>query len=671
MPITTTLITYLVVCAVVGSAQWEQCADPVIGFDKTRSVDYFPPSIPYFDQYSTTIKNYQSHKYYATLEVLSEPSVTVKVLFIRCGTEDPTVDDPQSFTDYIKVTTPVKQLGCTETLMVGILDKGLGKLATVTAYLTKSDLRLPREPLLEARLPQINTWVCTPTSSKSECGKETGCSFVSGKCRGTFTGPDNATRLNQLNLSAVVVSSGSVDAYKAVAPRTPILPFSDRYEANPLGRVTWIFFFGLLTDTYSAAAAHFASCRSSYVQAAALAATASYKPSLWMGTAFPGYDWYFPKPNSYVASMMDDAHVYYMFSETNIRALNPKLRTLGISGQVNNTPVALQGPGSTAIYAQGVDYYMPRAGLNEKKVSEVVARNKAINLTSWRAVRCHGGLIDLNKQGFPNPIFYDGILNPDLLLKDVIYLTHPELRAVMDYETVYYMAYQQDIPWLACPNPDPIPRVPPTDGKSLIISAYQITGIRRQLIDIGLYEPSASGKTSLYDKLKGELKPDMLNLGFATKSDTNRRRLSGKSDDNLVLEVVAVVNDAAVSGGVGFAEGKAASSISEWLRGQDNEGGSPDAVLDGEPVVYTRGTRAQNGARGLSSGAVAGITLASVAVFILILVVVYLVYRRYRKKGEEEKGLKEGLPQQQDPESPSLIRAAASGAGTQPVVQAT
>lgn len=44
----------------------------------------------------------------------------VKVLLVRCGTEDPTVSNPDSFADYIKVETPVKDMGLTETLMVNL-----------------------------------------------------------------------------------------------------------------------------------------------------------------------------------------------------------------------------------------------------------------------------------------------------------------------------------------------------------------------------------------------------------------------------------------------------------------------------------------------------------------------------------------------------------------------
>ncbi|KAF4719660.1 hypothetical protein FOZ62_002589 [Perkinsus olseni] len=648
-------LTYFILSFAVASAQWGQCGDPVVGFDKANEVDYFPTNISYFSEYSTTIKNYQSYKYYATLEVLSTPSVSLKVLFVRCGTEDPTVNDPGSFSDYIKVETPVKTLGLTETLMVGILDKGLGKLATVTAYLNKADLNLPKEPLLQARLPQIATWACTSSLPESECKKEAGCSFANGACTGAYGGPNNATKLNELNLSAVIVPSGSVDAYKT-ATQTPILPFSDRYEASPLGRLTWMLFMALLTDTYSTGASHFASTRSSYMQASALAARASYKPSVWMGTAFPGYDWYFPKPDSYVARMMDDAHVYYMFSQDNTRGLSQDLQTLGASGQ---------GPGSTSIYAQGVEYYIPRAGLKEDKVSEVVARNTAVNLTSWRAVRCQGGLIDYNKGGFPNPVFYDGILNPDLLLKDVIYLTHPDLRGALNYETVYYMAYEQDLSDLTCPVPDRIPVVPPHDGKTTIVSNYKISGIRRQLIDIGLYEPSATGKTSLYDKLKPEFKTEELNLGFASDISNDRRRLQGAEGDELILKVVTVVNEGDVSNGVGFAEGEAASSITDWLKGQSDEGGTPNAVLDGTPIVYGRGAESQGGDDGLSAGAVVGITLGSVAVFLLILFVAYLIYRRYRKKSEEEKRLRESLEEQQDVENPSVIGAGGSAVDSQ------
>lgn len=95
---------------------------------------------------------------------------------------------------------------------------------------------------------------------------------------------------------------------------------------------------------------------------------------------------YFPKPDSYVARMMEDAHVYYMFSEENTKELSKNIQTIAASGQVsfticrwwysfwyqiNNSVVALEGPSNTAIYAQGAEYYIPRAGLNENKVSAI------------------------------------------------------------------------------------------------------------------------------------------------------------------------------------------------------------------------------------------------------------------------------------------------------------
>lgn len=120
------------------------------------------------------------------------------------------------------------------------------------------------------------------------------------------------------------------------------------------------------------------------------------------------------------------------------------------------------------------------------------------------------------------------------------------------------MAYEQDLPDLTCPVPARIPVVPPRNGKTTVVSNYkvmicltnccvfsshQISGIRRQLIDIGLYEASGPGKVSLYEMLKSKFGSEELNLGFVSKIESGRRRLEENADDDeLVLKVVAVVS---------------------------------------------------------------------------------------------------------------------------------
>lgn len=56
------------------------------------------------------------------------------------------------------------------------------------------------------------------------------------------------------------------------------------------------------------------------------------------------------------------------------------------------------------------------------------------------------------------------------------------------------------------------------------------------------------------------------------------------------------------SNGIGYAENDAANSITEWLKGQSDEGGSPRAVLDGEPLVYRRGEQMWGASRDVDAG---------------------------------------------------------------------
>jgi iron complex transport system substrate-binding protein len=92
------------------------------------------------------------------------------------------------------------------------------------------------------------------------------------------------------------------------------IPIYDWRETHPLGKAEWIKLFGALSNSYEKAESYFNEIESAYFELKEEAKTLSESPTILSGNLL-GDIWYAPNGNSFVAQMLEDAHVTYKYRE--------------------------------------------------------------------------------------------------------------------------------------------------------------------------------------------------------------------------------------------------------------------------------------------------------------------------------------------------------------------
>lgn len=194
-----------------------------------------------------------------------------------------------------------------------------------------------------------------------------------------------------------------------------VLLNGDWNEKNPLGKAEWIKFFGALYDKDQEAEKAFENIKSEYEKAKELASKADRKPTVITGNIYEGV-WYLPKGDSWSALFLSDAHTEYFWRETS-------------------------GTGSLALSfeevfdtAQNADFWIG-AGVYTSLEEMKKANPHYKGFKAFEEGNVYS--FSLKKGVTGGAIYYELAPNrPDLVLKDIIKITHPEL--LEDYELQFF-----------------------------------------------------------------------------------------------------------------------------------------------------------------------------------------------------------------------------------------
>lgn len=180
----------------------------------------------------------------------------------------------------------------------------------------------------------------------------------------------------------------------------------DWTEQNPLGKAEWIKFFGALYDKSDAAQKLFTQIENDYNQAKAIAAKAVTKPTI-LGGALYQDQWYMPQGGSWAAKFLNDAQGNYLWKDARgTGSLNLSFETVLDKAQDADYWI---GPGQFTSLEEMVTANPHYAELKAFKNKEIYSFSTKKGKT--------GGVI-----------YYELAPNrPDLVLKDLISILHPEL----------------------------------------------------------------------------------------------------------------------------------------------------------------------------------------------------------------------------------------------------
>ncbi|MEL6811956.1 MAG: ABC transporter substrate-binding protein [Bacteroidota bacterium] len=195
----------------------------------------------------------------------------------------------------------------------------------------------------------------------------------------------------------------------------PVLYNSDWTETHPLGKAEWIKFFGALFGKEREADSIFASIEKNYLEAKSLAANATTRPTVLSGAMYKDI-WYMPQGDSWAARFIDDAHGEYLWSEDKgTGSLSLNLESVLEKGQSADFWI---GPGQFTSLQQMEEahtVYTQFEAFQNKKIYSFTTKKGAT-----------GGVL-----------YYELAPNrPDLVLKDIIKILHPELS--LDHELYFF-----------------------------------------------------------------------------------------------------------------------------------------------------------------------------------------------------------------------------------------
>lgn len=227
----------------------------------------------------------------------------------------------------------------------------------------------------------------------------------------------NTEVLIDLNPDVVIGFSidGSNKTYETLKKASiPVLYNAAWVEEHALGRAEWIIFFGHLFNLENKATGIYNDIIDNYKQAQEIALNAKYEPSVLCGTMFKD-TWHLPYGNSWATEFLNDANANYLWKET-------------------------KGSGSIALNfesvlekAQNADFWV--APSSHESLDALLKTNS--HYQEFDAFK-NKKVYMANKKGPTGGLlFYEVAPNrPDLMLKDLIKIFHPEL--LPNYELNFY-----------------------------------------------------------------------------------------------------------------------------------------------------------------------------------------------------------------------------------------
>lgn len=199
----------------------------------------------------------------------------------------------------------------------------------------------------------------------------------------------------------------------------PIIEGADYMESLPLGRTEWIRFYGMLFGKEAKADSIFRATEKSYLDLKELVTADMPRPSVISEKKF-GSSWFMPSGESYVANLYKDAGADYIFTD--------------LPG-AGSTPLAFETVLDRAIHADLwlIKYNQSKDMTYGDLRSEYTPYENFDAFKNRRIYACNTGVV---------PYYEEFPLHPDYLLKDLIWVFHPEL--LPDYTPRYYYKMQEE-----------------------------------------------------------------------------------------------------------------------------------------------------------------------------------------------------------------------------------
>lgn len=297
---------------------------------------------------------------------------------------------PTKYQNTIVIRTPVSSIACTSTTHIPLLD-----------YLDVSEA-LKGFPTLD--------FISSPKTRKL---------IDAGKI--ADIGLDNSLNIEQLALIRPdmllgYTMTGDFGQFKKIQEmKIPVVINAEYLEKHPLGRAEWIKFVAAFFDRERAADSVFAAIEKSYQETAGLAKNAAEKPKVLNGIMY-GDAWFLPGGENYAAKIIKDAGCAYPWGDdVNNGFLQLSFET--VFEKAHDADLWL-GVGAISSLAE------LGASDHKYKLFEAFKQKKVYNYDRRKGAKGGNEYLEL------------GYLRPDLILKDIVSIAHPEI--LPDHELYFY-----------------------------------------------------------------------------------------------------------------------------------------------------------------------------------------------------------------------------------------
>ena len=208
----------------------------------------------------------------------------------------------------------------------------------------------------------------------------------------------------EVYLNFSIAENASVQSLLEKA-QIPMIYIGEWNEKHPLARAEWIKVFGVLFDKQKQADSIFAAIETNYKKWKKRAEIEGNAPNIISGSPYNGV-WYAPQKNSYMQKFYEDANLNYVWKD------------LEYTGSLQLDMEFVFNTGKSAsIWLNSSEYqYLSSLEKLNPLISELSSvQNSRVYNTSKSKV----------SEGV---LFYEkGVVRPDLVLKDLIQIGHPDL----------------------------------------------------------------------------------------------------------------------------------------------------------------------------------------------------------------------------------------------------
>ncbi len=217
-----------------------------------------------------------------------------------------------------------------------------------------------------------------------------------------------------------VAAPASGNTGKLPALGVKVLYNADYLEEHPLARSEWIRVFGLLTGREARADSLFREVSEAYFELAEKVRTGSHdRPDVLLGSPWEDV-WYVSPANSYTGRLIEDAGGRYLFSDLS---------------EAHSVPFSVE-----AVFerATGADIWL-NPGTAESLAEIAAADQRMKRLPVYSSGHVWNNRNRMTPGG-GNDYWESAVVRPDLLLKDIVSIIHPDL--LPEHRHYYYKRLQ-------------------------------------------------------------------------------------------------------------------------------------------------------------------------------------------------------------------------------------